>query len=94
MQISQTCKLADGRGHYPIGRIRAAAEWRAANAPGGQADRFTAVRELLREAQEYGADAIIGLEFHIHDVKRADVEGPALERVAVTGIAVKFAEAG
>jgi uncharacterized protein YbjQ (UPF0145 family) len=93
MQISQTYKLADGRGHYSIGRIRAATEWRGANA-GGQADRFTAVRELIREAQEYGADAIIGLEFHIDDVKRADVEGPALERVAVTGIAVKFAEAG
>ena len=93
MQISQTYKLADGRGHYSIGRIRAAAEWRGANA-GGQADRFTAVRELLREAQEYGADAIIGLEFHIDDVKRADIEGPAWQRVAVTGIAVKFAEAG
>jgi uncharacterized protein YbjQ (UPF0145 family) len=48
-------------------------------------------RELIREAQEYGADAIIGLEFHIDDVKRADIEGPALQRVAVTGIAVKFA---
>jgi phage terminase large subunit-like protein len=93
MQISHTHKLADGRGHYSIGRIRAAAEWRAANAPGGQADRFTAVRELIRDAQEYGADAIIGLEFHIDDVKRADIEGPALQRVAVTGIAVKFTEA-
>ena len=64
MQISHTHKLADGRGHYSIGRIRAAAEWRGANAPGGQADRFTAVREPfsddLRErmvrAVEAGAD--------------------------------------
>jgi hypothetical protein len=87
-QISQTHKLADGRGHYSIGRIRAAAEWRGANAPGGQADR-----ELIRETREYGADAIVGLEFHIDDVKRADIEGPALQRVAVTGIAVKFTEA-
>ena len=30
MQISHTNELANGRGHYPIGRIRAAAEWRAA----------------------------------------------------------------
>jgi hypothetical protein len=59
MQISHTHKLAD----YSIGRIRAAAEWRAANAPGGQADRLTAVQELIREAQEYGADAIIGWNF-------------------------------
>jgi hypothetical protein len=36
----------------------------------------TAVQELLREAQEYGADAIIGLEFHIDDVKRLDIEAP------------------
>jgi len=94
MQISHAHKLADGRGHYSIGRIRAAAEWRGANAPGGQADRFTAVRELIREAQEYGADAIIGLKFHIDDIKRGDIDGPALRRVAVTEIAVKFTEAG
>lgn len=52
------------------------------------------MRELIREAQEYGADAIIGLKFHIDDIKRGDIEGPALRRVAVTGIAVKFTEAG
>jgi hypothetical protein len=34
------------------------------------------------------------LEFHIDDVKRADIEGAALQRVAVTGIGVKFADAG
>jgi hypothetical protein len=33
------------------------------------------------------------LEFHVDDVKRADIEGAALQRVAVTGIAVKFADA-
>ena len=94
MQISHTHKLADGRGHYSIGRIRAAAEWRAANAPGGHADRLTAVQELICQAQEYGADATIGLEFHVDDIKRADIEGAALQRVAVRGIAVKFANAG
>ena len=78
MQISQTHKLADGRGHYSIGRIRGTAEWRGANAPGGQADRFTAVRGLIREAQEYGAERrVLGLKFHIDDVKRADIEGPS-----------------
>jgi hypothetical protein len=34
------------------------------------------------------------LEFHIDDVKRADIEGVALQRVGVTGVAVKFADAG
>ena len=94
MQISHTSELANGRGHYPIGRIRAAAEWRAASASGAQADRLTAMRELIREAEEYGADAIVGLEFHIDDVKRAEIEGAALLRIAVTGTAVKFAAAG
>jgi len=94
MQISHTGELADGRGHYPIGRIRAAAEWRAANASGARADRLKAIRELIREAEEYGADAIVGLQFHIDDVKRAEIEGASLLRIAVTGIAVKFIAAG
>jgi uncharacterized protein YbjQ (UPF0145 family) len=94
MQISHTSELANGRGHHPIGRIRAAAEWRAASASGAQADRLTAIRELIREAEEYGADAIVGLEFHVDDVKRVEIEGAALLRIAVTGIAVKFVAAG
>ena len=81
MQISHTSELANGRGHYAIGRIRAAAEWRAASASGARADRLTAMRELIREAEEYGADAIVGLEFHIDDVKRAEIEGAALLRI-------------
>lgn len=51
-----------------------------------------AVRELVREAHEYGPDAIIGVQFHIDDVKSAEIEGIVLLRVAVTGIAVKFGE--
>jgi hypothetical protein len=61
MQISHTHKLAESRGHYSISRIRAAAEWRASNAPGGQSDRLAAVQELIREVQEYGAAAIKGV---------------------------------
>jgi uncharacterized protein YbjQ (UPF0145 family) len=94
MQISHTSELANGRGHYPIGRIRAASEWRAAGASRAQADRLAAIRQLIREAEEYGADAIVGLEFHIDDVKRAQIEGASLLRIAVTGIAVKFIAAG
>jgi uncharacterized protein YbjQ (UPF0145 family) len=94
MQISHTHKLADRRGHYSIGRIRAAAEWRAANAPFSEADRLRAVQELIREAEDYGADAIVELEFHVDDVKHAEIEGAALQRVAVTGVAVKFTGVG
>jgi hypothetical protein len=34
------------------------------------------------------------LEFHVDDVKRADIEGTALRRVAVAASAVKFSDAG
>jgi hypothetical protein len=36
--------------------------------------------------QEYGADGIIGLEFRVDDVKRADIEVTGLQWVAVTGL--------
>jgi hypothetical protein len=93
MQVSRTHELEGGRGHYSIGRIKASAGWRAANAPSGEADRMAAVQALIREAQEYDADAIIGLDFEVDGVKRADIDGTPLQRVAATGIAVKFAEA-
>jgi uncharacterized protein YbjQ (UPF0145 family) len=93
MQVSHTNELEDGRGHYSIGRIKAASSWRAADAPGADADRQAAVRALIKEAEEYDADAIIGLDFEVDGVKRADIDGTPLQRVAATGIAVKFAEA-
>ena len=93
MQVSQTQELEDGRSHYSIGRIKAASSWRAANAPGAEADRQAAVRALICEAEEYGADAIIGLDFEVDAIKRPDLDGSLLRRIAATGIAVKFAAA-
>jgi Putative heavy-metal-binding len=93
MQVSHTHELEGGRGHYSIGRIKASSGWRAANAFAGEADRLAAVRALIREAQEYDADAIIGLDFEIDAIKRADLDGAPLQRIAATGIAVKFAQA-
>ena len=94
MRITNANQLADSRGHYPIGRIRAASDWRPHDASRARADRLTAVRKLIREAEEYGADAIIELEFHLDDVKRAEIEGASLVRIAATGIAVRFVGAG
>jgi uncharacterized protein YbjQ (UPF0145 family) len=93
MQVSQTHELEGGRSHYSIGQIKACSGWRVANAAAGEADRQAAVRALIREAQEYDADAIIGLHFEIDAIKRADLDGAPLQRIAVTGIAVKFAQA-
>jgi uncharacterized protein YbjQ (UPF0145 family) len=93
MQVSQTNELEGGRGHYSIGRIKASSNWRAANAAATEADRLAAVRALIREAQEYDADAIIGLDFEVDAIRRADLDGALLQRIAATGIAVKFAQA-
>jgi hypothetical protein len=93
MQISQTNTLPDGRDHYPIGRIWGASDWRVANGRESQADRCTALCQLIREAEEYGADAVVRVEFYIDDVTRAETEGPMLLRIAATGIAVKFRQA-
>ena len=92
MQVSHTNELEGGRHHYSIGRIRASSGWRAGDARGGEAERLEAVQALIREADEYEADAIIGLDFEVHGIKRADFDGTYLQRVAATGIAVKFAE--
>lgn len=93
MQVSRTNELEGGRGHYSIGRIKASSRWRAVNAASVEADRLAAVQALIREAQEYDADAIIDLDFEVDGVNRANIDGAPLQRVAATGIAVKFAEA-
>ena len=93
MQISRTNKPDGGHSHYSIGRITASAGWRAADASPAEADCLAAVPALIREAQEYEADEIIGLDFEVDGVKCADIGGATLQRVAATGIAVKFAEA-
>jgi len=93
MQVSHTNELEGGRNHYSIGRITAASGWRAANAPGAENDRLAAMQALIREAEEYDADAIIGLDFEVDAIKRPDIDGAPLRRVAASGIAVKFAQA-
>ena len=93
MQVSRSNELEGGRGYYPIGRIKASSGWRVASAHDAEGDRVAAVGALVREAQELDADAIIGLDFEVEAVRRDDVDGPSLQRVAATGIAVKIAEA-
>jgi uncharacterized protein YbjQ (UPF0145 family) len=93
MQVSRTNLLVGGRGHHTIGRIKASSGWRAVNAPAVEADRSAALRALIREAEEYEADAIVGLDFEVDSVSCADIGGAPLQRVAATGIAVKFDEA-
>ena len=93
MQVSFSSGLADGRATTPIGRVRAAARWRAADEPGSEAERQAAIEALKREAAEYGADAVVDARFEVDDVKGIDIDGVALRRVTVTGLAVRFARA-
>ena len=93
MQVSFSSGLDDGREITPIGWIKAAARWRAAGKPGSEAERQTAIEALKREAAEYGADAIVDVRFEVDDVGGADIAGVALQRVTVTGLAVRFARA-
>ncbi len=94
MQVSFAAALDGGRRTIAIGRIRAAAPWRAAGDPGGEADRATAIEALRREAEDYGADGVVDVRFEVEGCKGCcEIDGVELRRVTATGLAVRFAEA-
>ncbi len=93
MQIRYSSDLDNGRETTAIGRVKASARWRATNRPESDAERQAVIEALKREAAEYGADAIIDVRFEVDDVKSVDIDGVALQRVTVTGLAVCFARA-
>ena len=93
MQVCFSSVLEDGRDTTAIGRIRVTMRWRAASEPGGESERAAAIEALKREAAEYGADAVIDVRFEMDDAKGVDIEGVRLRRVAVSGLAVRFAQA-
>ena len=93
MQVSYDGELEDGRAKTVIGQVRATSRWRAAQVTGSEAERKAVIEALMREAAEYGADAVIDVRFEIDDVKGHDVDGVVLRRVTATGLAVRFARA-
>jgi uncharacterized protein YbjQ (UPF0145 family) len=93
MQVSFTSALDDGRATTAIGRVKATTRWRAADQGGSDAERQAAIEALKREAAEYGADAVVDVRFEVDDVRGVDIDGVALRRVTVTGLAVCFARA-
>jgi hypothetical protein len=92
MQVSGVDKLEDHRDYRSIGRMKACSCWRGVNAPTPEADRLEAVQALIREAEDYDADAIIGLDFEIDTVAAVDIGATPLRRIAATGVAIKFSE--
>ncbi len=93
MQVSFTSALEDGRAHRAIGRVRAAGRWRAERAPGAEADRQAVLGALVREAEDYGADALVEENFGVEEVPSADIDGVPLTRLVAAGAAVRFAVA-
>ena len=59
----------------------------------GNGDGHLQNAALMREAEEYGADAVVDVRFEVDGVKSSDIEGVPLQRVIATGLAVRFARA-
>jgi uncharacterized protein YbjQ (UPF0145 family) len=89
MQVSFTSALQDSRACRSMGRVRAVGRWSAAET-GCSAELRAAVRALVREAEEYGADALVDVSFEVDEVRAADI-GVPLHRVVATGTAVHLA---
>ena len=68
MRISFTDDLDDGRAFYPIGRVSAASGWRAAASSQDETARESALRALIATANEFEADAIVGVGFGVDGV--------------------------
>lgn len=90
MQVSFSRALEGDRAKVSLGHVKAVTGWRAADKPVGEIDREIALRALIREAEEYGADALVAVEFAVEEVKGADIEGVPLRRLSATGEAVRF----
>lgn len=90
MRISSTDAIDGGRVLYPIGKIKAASAWHAANGSLIGNWRELALRELIRRAEDVDADAIIGVDYEIDGVVPIEELGVALNRILATGIAVKL----
>jgi uncharacterized protein YbjQ (UPF0145 family) len=60
--------------------------------PAVQARKRT-VRALTREAEDYGAEGVVDVQFDVEGCKGCEIDGLRLERVTATGLAVRFAEA-
>jgi uncharacterized protein YbjQ (UPF0145 family) len=93
MQMSFASDPQDGRAKSVIGPVKATSRWRAADGMGSDAERKAAVEALMREAAEYGADAVVDVRFEIDDVTGTDIDGVVLRRVIASGLAVRFAQA-
>lgn len=91
MLVSTENQVAGGQIVKEIGRISATSGWcgKASDAD----HRNRALARLIAAAKDYEADAIIGVNYEIDGVIAGELTGLPLERVQVSGIAVKLARA-
>ncbi|HLH12053.1 MAG TPA: hypothetical protein VKV77_09275 [Methylovirgula sp.] len=82
----------DGEKFIPIGRIQAASSWHGPRSAVTQDFyRAKALENLIDVAQDYDADAIIGVDYGIDRAEIGDAPGAGLlQRVSVSGLAVKL----
>jgi len=93
MQISTSSAIDGGRAQFPIGQLKATTSWRAAHTELSDADREVAARALIREAEEYGADALVEVSFTVEECSDCEISGVKLRRLTATGTAVRLAVA-
>ena len=90
MQIHFSDSLESGRAHTALGRIQAVTHWRRADKPVAALDRDIALRALVREAEDFGADALLSVSFEVEEVKSVDIDAVPLLRVKASGQAVRL----
>ena len=91
MQVSFTASLDTERAQYTIGRVSAHTPWRAVDRELSEGDREIAIRSLVCEAEEYGADGVVEIAFAMEACKGGECEGVKLHRLVATGRAVRLA---
>ena len=91
MQVSVSASLDEKRAHYTIGRVSAHSAWRAAEGELADLEREVALRALVREAEEYGADGVVEVAYAVEECRHGECEGVKLRRVVATGRAVRLA---
>jgi hypothetical protein len=91
MQVSFTASLDTPRTQHTIGRVTAHTPWRSVDRELGEAEREIAVRALVREAEEYGADGVVEVAYAVEVCRGSECESVKLHRVVATGRAVKLA---
>lgn len=90
MKVSFSHSLASDRAHASLGRLKAMSSWRSAEALVTDFDRDSALRALVCEAEDFGADALVDVAFSEEIVQGAEIGARPLRRLVATGEAVRY----